>query len=48
MTDTETLSAPAARVARVALVTGGSGGIGRAVAERPAADGIAVGVHFSR
>lgn len=32
---------------RVALVTGGSGGIGRAVAERLAGDRVAVAMHYS-
>jgi len=42
MTDT---TAPT--TTRVALVTGGSGGIGRDVAERLGRDGMAVGVHYA-
>lgn len=33
--------------ARVALVTGGSGGIGRVVAERLVKEGFAVAVHYA-
>ncbi|MPZ28630.1 MAG: SDR family oxidoreductase [Micromonosporaceae bacterium] len=35
------------RLDRVALVTGGSGGIGRLVSERLAKDGLAVAVHYA-
>jgi 3-oxoacyl-[acyl-carrier protein] reductase len=36
-----------ATITRVVLVTGGSGGIGKTVAEKLAADGMAVGVHYA-
>lgn len=37
----------AVNIDRVAIVTGGSGGIGRAAAQRLAADGLAVVVHYA-
>ncbi|MFE9746951.1 SDR family oxidoreductase [Saccharothrix saharensis] len=47
MTENTTTTAATTPTTRVALVTGGSGGIGRAVVERLAEDGFAVGVHYA-
>ncbi|MGV8858684.1 SDR family oxidoreductase [Rhodoglobus sp.] len=42
-----TIETTASTATRVALVVGGSGGIGRAIAERLGRDGQVVGVHYS-
>ncbi len=34
-------------MAKITLVTGGSGGIGRAISDRRAKDGYALAVHYS-
>jgi 3-oxoacyl-[acyl-carrier protein] reductase len=41
------MSEEATNESRIALITGGSGGIGRAVVERLAADGYSVAVHYA-
>ena len=42
------MTAPVDNLAnKVAIVTGGSGGIGRVVAKRLASDGFAIAVHYS-